>query len=100
MAVVTERTLTTGFHIPKRARKLHNGTNAKLKNGEARKMTSYTGYMCRTDFECERGDPIEGNRFFSSIVSLRNAYECVEDCGIVEVKISLVRVVTEGNDDD
>lgn len=58
----------------------------------------YTGYMCRIDFECERGYPTNGNRFFEDIEDLRKAHDCSDDCGIVEVEISLKRIVVEGTD--
>lgn len=58
----------------------------------------YKAYMCRTDFACECGNHIDGNRFFADIDDLKKFYKCTDECGIVEVEISLVRVVEEGTD--
>lgn len=57
----------------------------------------YTGYMCRIDFECEKGVPIDGNRFYANIEDLKRDHPCLDECGIVEVEISLKQVAVEGD---
>jgi len=51
------------------------------------------GYMCLVDFECEIGAADDGSRVYPSERSLRAHMGCVDHCGIVEVKVSFVRVV-------
>lgn len=58
-----------------------------------------TGYMCKTDFDWELGNAAGGNRVFASVDDLRENKRCVDGCGIVEVAVTLVRVVQEGSDE-
>ena len=58
------------------------------------------GYMCLVDFECEIGAADDGNRVYPSERSLRERLDCVEHCGIVEVKVSFVRIVHPGKEYD
>lgn len=55
--------------------------------------------MDKVDFDHELGNALGGNRIYSSIEDLKNRNECWPECGIVEVKVSLVRVVQEGDFD-
>jgi hypothetical protein len=55
-------------------------------------MTSM--YMCGTDYEHELGNI--DVKLYDSISSLRRDRPCVEECGIVEVNVSLVRWVQDG----
>jgi len=48
------------------------------------------GYMCGVDFQHEVGSAGGGNRVFPSIKDLRENYPCVEQCGIVKVRVELV----------
>jgi hypothetical protein len=54
------------------------------------------GYMCLVDFECEIGAALDGNKVYPSERSLREHMPCVEDCGIVEVKVSFSRLIRPG----
>lgn len=56
-------------------------------------MTSM--YMCKTDYDHELGEAAGGTVLYASISDLKANRSCVEDCGIVEVHVSLVRVVQE-----
>ena len=56
-----------------------------------------TGYMCKTDFDFELGMAADGNRVFPSVTALRESRSCVDQCGIVEVKVFCTRVVQEEN---
>lgn len=58
---------------------------------------SFTAYMCRIDFEVERGEPSDGNKVYASMESLIREHDCALDCGIVEVEITLKRIAVEGN---
>lgn len=57
-------------------------------------------YMCLVDWECEAPFNAEGNRICYSIESLKRVRPCVEDCGIVKVKVSFVEVVQKGKDEE
>ena len=57
-----------------------------------------TGYMCTTDFECELYFAEGGSIIYPSVENLRKRRKCVDGCGIVAVRVDLVRVVQEGND--
>lgn len=60
-------------------------------------MKSTSGFMCKTDFDYELRDASDGARVYPSEAALRRARGCVDECGIVEVRLSLVRVVQEDN---
>lgn len=51
------------------------------------------GYMCLVDYECELGYASGGNTIYPSIEDLKERRKCVENCGIVEVRVSYVRTV-------
>lgn len=61
-----------------------------------------TGFMCMTDFECELYWASGGTPIYPSIEDIRQCRKCVDSCctgcGIVEVRVELVRVVQEAND--
>ena len=56
---------------------------------------SVTGFMCLTDFECELGGASGGNTVYASITDCKARRKCTDTCGIVEVKVTAVRVVQE-----
>lgn len=62
------------------------------------KNDEWVGYMCKTDFLYERGLPAKGNTVYSSIENLKQKHPCVENCGIVKVKVVLEAVVSDGTD--
>ena len=53
----------------------------------------FEAYMCKVAFEDERGQPMDGNKFFASKDDLIEAYSCVHYCGIVKIKVQLIEVV-------
>jgi hypothetical protein len=53
-------------------------------------------YMCRTDFEYELGCAAGGNKVYANIDDLKSSRPCVSSCGIVAVKVELVRIVEPG----
>jgi len=53
-------------------------------------------YMCLVDWQYEAPFNMTGNRIFYDIESLKRSLPCVEDCGIVKVKVSFVEVIQEG----
>jgi hypothetical protein len=59
---------------------------------------SVVGYMCMVDFECELGAAMGGNRVFPSIEDAKENLKCWRGCGLVEVRVSFVRIVEEGTD--
>ena len=56
-------------------------------------------YMCLVNWKYEAPFNADGNRIFYSLESLKRGQPCVEDCGIVKVKVSFVGVVQEGKDE-
>lgn len=58
-------------------------------------MTLKFGYMCQTDYEHELG---EGPtcQIYSSVEHLKEASNCVAQCGIVRVLVTLAEVVEPG----
>jgi hypothetical protein len=56
-----------------------------------------TGYMCLTDFECELGAAMGGNRVFPSIEDAKLHKPCWPHCGLVEVEVRAVRIVVTGD---
>lgn len=58
-------------------------------------MDDFTGYMCKTDFEHDMRGASDGARIYPSEGALRRERKCVAECGIVEVRVSLSRVVQE-----
>lgn len=69
----------------------------KMKDMGKQKDPIY-GYMCKVDWDHEVPYPIDGNRIFWSIDTLKQHLSCVEECGIVKVKLSFVEVVQEGKE--
>lgn len=61
---------------------------------------SVDGYMCLIDWKYEAGNNMLGNRIFYSIDSVKEFRSCVEDCGIVKVKLSFVEVIQEEKEDE
>lgn len=57
---------------------------------------SKVGYMCQTDFDWELGEARGGTEVYCSVTDLKRKRKCVEQCGIVKVKVSLVEVVDPG----
>ena len=54
------------------------------------------GFMDKTDFDFELENVSEGTKVFPTVKALKENMKCVDECGIVEVEIKLVRVVEEG----
>jgi hypothetical protein len=55
------------------------------------------GFMCKTDFDHELSNAKGGSLVYASENNLRAERACIEECGIVEVEVRLVRVVKEDN---
>jgi dipeptidase len=53
--------------------------------------------MCLTDFDLELGNALGGNVVYPSIDDLERQRGCIEECGIAEVEVTLVKVVQEPN---
>lgn len=58
---------------------------------------SVEGYMCLTDFECELGSALGGNRIFPDLEDLIENKPCVEECGIAKVKVTGIEVIQESD---
>lgn len=57
-----------------------------------------TGYMCKIDFDYELGCASGGSRVYPSQRDLRACHKMADDCGIVEVQVTLIRVISPGTD--
>lgn len=58
---------------------------------------SIIGYMCTTDYECELGLNLHGNKIYPSVESLKEHKSCWEECGIVEVKVVYSKTICDEN---
>lgn len=56
-----------------------------------------TGYMCKTDFDCELGSAMRGNVVYPSVEDLKRSKMCTDECGIVEVMVTRRRIVQAEN---
>jgi hypothetical protein len=62
-------------------------------------MSIYDGeelFMCQTDFDCELGMAAGGTALYASVSDLKRSRQCIDECGIVAVRVQLVRVVELG----
>lgn len=55
------------------------------------------GYMCQTDWDTDL--PLGANdvKIYTDLDVLKRQRKCVKECGIVEVEVTLVKVVEPGN---
>jgi len=53
------------------------------------------GFMCLTDWQWELGEALGGNMVYPDLKDLKKHRVCVEDCGIVRVKIVLDKVIRD-----
>ena len=55
-----------------------------------------TGFMCKIDFDHELGCASGGNKIYPSERNLRELHSMADECGIVEVEVKVLRIVTPG----
>lgn len=55
------------------------------------------GYMCQVDYECELGMADGGITIFPSPQECREYRKCTDSCGMVEVEVTVRRVITPQN---
>lgn len=53
------------------------------------------GYMCMTDFDHELGAACGGVAVYPSVTDLKRCRPCVDECGIVKVKVTFVETIQE-----
>lgn len=58
------------------------------------KPVTYTGYMCKIAFDYELGGTDVD--IYHSLEGLRRGHPMADECGIVEVEVTLKRVISEG----
>jgi hypothetical protein len=63
--------------------------------GDADKF-SVTGYMCAIDWEHEIGNAPKGSAIYPSIEALKRKHDCWEECGIVEVEVTIKKTIAPG----
>lgn len=75
----------------------YNGSNLSYSGAlnRSKMRETVTCFMDMVDFEEELGNAMKGNKIFPTIEDLRREKPCTKQCGIVEVQVSLVRVVQE-----
>ena len=59
---------------------------------------SVIGYMDKTDFDYELGNFVSGNKIYPSEKALRQDRKCIDECGIVKVKVSFVETIQDRSD--
>ena len=62
-----------------------------------RKEHGVIGYMCAIDYDYELGRAAGGNTIYPSVEDLKKNHSMWEECGIVEVKVILVKNVVQTN---
>lgn len=58
-----------------------------------------TYFMCKTDYDHELGYAAGGVSLHPSVEDLKRCRPCVEQCGIVEVRVEYVATVAESSYD-
>jgi hypothetical protein len=53
-------------------------------------------FMCLVDFQHELGEASGGCTVYSSLEDLKTNRPCVEECGIIEVEVTAVQIITNG----
>jgi len=56
----------------------------------------YTAYVCQTDWDYHFPDDWHGVDIYFSEKSIKAHRKCVEECGIVKVKVSFEEVIEKG----
>ena len=88
----------TGFVIKSKTKPIDDLEKFKE---EIEAFFSPIGYMDRTDFEYELGQASGGNIVYPNIEDLKeHKAGCINECGIVKVKVELVEVIEEGHQHD
>lgn len=59
-------------------------------------MKEYKAYVCKTDWDHHFPDDWHGVTLYFSEKSIKAHRKCVEECGIVEIKVSFEGVVQRG----
>ena len=54
------------------------------------------GYMCAVDFAHEVGEAYGGIPVYASIEDIKEQRDCVDECGIIKVKIEKIELVEKG----
>lgn len=54
---------------------------------------TFTAFMCATDFQHDARGAHDGARVYPSDKAARRHLTCLDECGLVEVSITLVRTV-------
>lgn len=60
----------------------------------------FTAYMCKTDFDYDARSSSKGTKIYPNEKALREYKSCVDECGIVKVKVSLEEIIQEENWND
>ncbi len=59
-------------------------------------MKTVEVYMCKIDWDYEIGEARGGSTVYGSEEDLKLHHDCVDECGVVKVKMSLVEVIKPG----
>jgi len=57
------------------------------------------GFMCLTDFNYQVEEGIRSVAVFPTVEALTCNKHCASECGIIEVEIKIVNVITSGDTD-
>jgi hypothetical protein len=55
------------------------------------------GYMCKIAWDHEAGEDFNGTTIYWSLKSLYEHHSFADSCGIVQVEVSLTRLISEGD---
>jgi hypothetical protein len=63
--------------------------------GVASARTKVRGFMCAIDWQHEIGNAADGNKVYPSVAALKKEHTMWEECGIVEVEVSVISTIAE-----
>lgn len=55
------------------------------------------GYMCKIDYDEHVGSDYYGVSIYPSEKALRENHKCVDECGMVKIRMSIEKVISETN---
>lgn len=61
------------------------------------KGLTVNGFMCLTDWQHEIGEASDGQPVYASVKDLMEHRSCWQECGVIEVQVSAVRIVIPGD---
>lgn len=61
-------------------------------------MSERYGYMCKVAWDWELGEDWHGTKIYPSLEALMEHHSCIDECGIVKVRIDLDSIIQDSVD--